>query len=217
MAKPGAASLTQRIKAEFDARAQRAEQAEQTRHKEADEREQRLAQFARVCDDLRAVWRPRLEEFAKQFGEHIKVTPSVTPSQREAKMEFLTDLAGITLRLTASANSDVTGLVLDYDLLIVPMYFEYERHARLEMPLDRINHDAIGAWIDDCLISCVKAYLSVQDNELYLRRAMVEDPITHARFLRADAAATLEHKGQTRYFASEENLRQYKEMHQIAT
>jgi YHS domain-containing protein len=122
----------------------------------------------------------------------------------------------MTLTLTASPNADVTRLVLDYELLVIPMLFEYQRHARLEMPLDAVDSDAVGAWLDDQLVSCVGTYLSMLDNEFYIRRAMVEDPITKARFLKADAAAEFEHNGHTVYFASEESLRQYKQKHQIA-
>src|SRR5688572_18763985 len=117
-------TLSQRIKAEFDARTKRAKESEETRAKEVQAREQRMATFDKVCQDLRAVWRPRLEEFAQQFGEQVKLTPTITPSQREVKVAFLTELANITLTLTVSADPSVTKLVLDYDLLIIPIYFE---------------------------------------------------------------------------------------------
>jgi YHS domain-containing protein len=209
------ASLSQRIKAEFEARDQRRQTAEQDRAKESDEREKRLAQFTRTCEDLKAVWGPRFEEFAKQFGDRVKVTPTITPSQREAKVAFLTDLANMTLTLTATPSADATKLVLTYDLLIIPIYFDYERNSRLEMPLDKIDRAAVGKWVDDRLVSCVKAYLSIQDNEFYLKRAMVEDPVTKARFLKEKAAATLEHNGKTVYFSAKDSVQKYKDQHQI--
>ena len=212
-----ASTLSERIKAEFESRDQRMKAADQQRAKEAGEREKRLAQFTAVCDDLRAVWGPRLEEFARQFGDKIRVTPTVTPSNRQARASFLTDLANITLTLTASAGSSVTTLVLDYDLLIIPMLFEYERSARLEMPLDRVDKAAVGKWIDDRLVSCVRAYLSLKDNELYVKHAMVEDPISKTRLLKEDAAAKFDHNGRTYYFSSDDTLRQYKQKHQITT
>src|SRR5262245_40984088 len=103
-----AAPLAQRIKAEFDSRSQRQQDMKQQREKEAQDREARLAHFTEVCEDLKSIWRPRIEEFSKQFGEKIKVTPVVNPSMREAKVAFLTDMANITLTLSASANNDVT-------------------------------------------------------------------------------------------------------------
>jgi YHS domain-containing protein len=204
-------SLAQRIKAEFDAHLQRQKRAEEEHARESHERDQRLGQFIRTCDDLQTGWRASVEEFASQFGDKIRVTPSLMPSLREVKVVFLTDLASITLTLSASPSEDVRKLVIDYDLLILPIFFEYDRHARLEMPLDRIDREALDRWVEDRLISCVKAYLSIQNNEFYLKRATVQDPITKARFLRGDAAATLDHNGQTLYFSSQDTLRQYKE------
>src|SRR5688500_12537059 len=183
-----AAPPAPRVKAASDRRTQRLTTAQQAAARAALDREARPAQFTRACANLRAVWGPRLEEYARQFGDQIKVTPSLEPARREAKLIFLTDRANMTLTLTASPNSDVTKVVLDYELLIIPILFDYQRHARLEMPLDQIDREAVGAWIDDQLVSCVKIYLSLQDNEHYIKRAMVEDPISKARFLKADAA-----------------------------
>ena len=165
-----ATPLADRIKAEFDAQQKRAGAVQQDRANQLKERDQRLAQFEKVCDSLKDVWRPRFEEFAKQFGDKIKITPKVTPSQRDATIAFMTDLANITLTLTVAPNSDVTKLILDYDLLILPMLMEYERHARFEAPLDKVDRNAVGAWIDDRLISCVKTYLALGENEFYLKR-----------------------------------------------
>lgn len=208
-------TLTQRIRAEFDAREQRLKQTEQLRAREFEDRERRMDIFNRTCDGLKSVWTPRLQEFSRQFGERVKLTPSITPSQRAVTVNFLTELANVTLRLTVSTDPDATKLVIDYDLLIIPVYFEYERYSRLEMPLDRVDSDVIGRWFDDRLVSCVRAYLTIQDNEFYLRRTMAEDPVTHAKFLKEDAAATLDHGGRTVYFASKDSLDQYKQQHRI--
>src|SRR5262245_47869904 len=138
-----ATPLSQRIKAEFDSRATRMKAAEQQNAQAEQQRETGLARFSKVCDELKAVWGPKFQEFAKQFGDQIKVTPTIQPSQREAKVAFMTELANITLTLTATPNADATRLVLDYDLLIIPVYFEYERHARLEMPLEKVDKAAV--------------------------------------------------------------------------
>lgn len=208
-------SLSQRIKAEFDARARRAKESEEARAQEAQVRDQRMVRFNEVCEKLKGVWRPRFEEFAKQFGEQVKITPTVTPGHREARVSFMTNLATVTLTVTASTSSEVTNFVLDYDLSIIPIFFEYERHSRLEMPLENVDAAAVGRWLDDRLVSCVKTYLTMQENEYYIRRAMVEDPITKSRFLPADACATLTHGGRTVYFDSEESMAQYKQKQQI--
>ena len=117
--------------------------------------------------------------------------------------------------LSVSPSPDLSKLILEYDLLIIPIFFNYERHAKLEMPLDKIDKAAVGKWIDDQLVSCVKAYFSMQENEIYVRRAMVEDPVTKVKLLREDAKGTLEHEGRTLYFSTEDSLRKFKEKVQL--
>lgn len=209
------ASLAQRIQMEFDARAQQKQATEQQRLKAEEDRKKGLEKFGQVCDELRSVWRPRLEEFAKQFGDKIKVTPTVSPSQREAKIVFLTNMATMTLTLSVTPSPDLSRLILEYDLLIIPIFFNYERHAKLEMPLDKVDKATLGKWIDDQLISCVKAYFSMQENEIYAQRAMVEDPVTKVKLLPEDAKGTLQHEGRTLYFSSEDSLRKFKEKLQV--
>ena len=202
-------ALINRIKSEFDARDARVKQMQKERAQEAKGREERLELFGRVCEQLTDVWRPRLEAFAQQLGNEVKVTPQVTPSLRQATVTFLTELANVTLKLSASTDLDVRNLVLDYDLQILPILMQYERHARLEMPLDQIDAEKVGAWIDDRLVDCVRTYVSLHENEYYLKRHMVSDPVTGVRFPKHAAAATLEWKGTTYYFISEDSHRDY--------
>ena len=86
-----APTLAQRIKAEFDARTERLKTAQQEQLQHSQEREGKIARFNSACDDLKEVWQPRFAEFGKQFGEKIKITPVIQPSQREAKVAFLTE------------------------------------------------------------------------------------------------------------------------------
>lgn len=210
------ATLTDRIKAEFSARDAERAQREERRAREARECEARLKQFESLCEELKQVWRPKLETFASQFGDGIKVTPQITPTLREAKVVFQTDLANMTMTMSVAASPDIRNLILDYDLLIIPTFITYDRHARLEMPIDNIDRAALGQWIDDQLVACVRAYLAMQDNQHYQTWAMVQDPITKAKLFKQDAAVMFEHKGQKLYFESADTLRQYKERHSIA-
>lgn len=212
---PGNPSLSGRIKAEFVSRELRIKAQAQEQTQRQKDREARLLHFNKACDDLKEVWGPSLDEFVKQFGDQIKVTPRITPEQRQVAVDFKTNLASVNLSLSASPDSEATMLVLDYALSIIPMFFDYERSSRLEMPLDKLDRDAIGKWLDDRLISCVKAYLSMQDNAYYIQRAMVEDPISKAQFLPQNAAGKIDHNGKIVYFNSQDSLEKYKKIHQI--
>lgn len=210
------ATFGDRIKAEFTARTKQKQAAKDEQASRLKDREARLKVFGDACERLSAIWKPRLEEFAKQFGEQVKTTPTVTPGHRQAKFQFMTDLASVSLTLAAAPDADVKKLVLDYDLSIIPMLMEYERYARLEMPLEAIDEKAVGAWVEDRLLDCVKTYLLLQDNEFYLKRQMVEDPVTKVKFVRSDAAGSVTHEGTTHYFVSEQSIKEFKKKMQIA-
>lgn len=210
-----AGSLTDRIKAEFAAVQQRQQATQQEKEKKTQEQDQAVATFEKTCEQLKSLWQPKLQDFAKQFGDGIKVTPSLTPSLREAKMTFLTDMATVTLTVSVALSPDFSKLVFEYDLFIVPVFFQYERNARFETSINKPDTAALSAWLDDRLVDCVKVYLSMQQNEIYIKRSMVEDPITKTKLRREDAKEKLEHDGQTYYFVSKETLEDFKKKHLI--
>ena len=165
----------------------------------------RYALFEKACEPLKAVWRPRLEALRQRFGEKVKLSPALAEGRRQATFEFTSELAQITLRFTATTDPDVRYLVLEFRLDLVPMLMTYPDRDRLEQPLDRTDGAAIGAWIDDRIVEFVKTYLSLHENEYYLRAHMVEDPVNHIRFPKFAAAATLERDGKTLHFISTES------------
>ena len=61
------------------------------------------------------------------------------------------------------------------------------------MPID---DEKIAKWIDDRLVQFVQTYLSLHENQYYLKEHMVEDPVAHVRFPKFAAGATLESGGQ---------------------
>jgi YHS domain-containing protein len=202
-------SLMKRMKAELDAGSRRVEALQQQSAQQMKDRETKVSQFGKACEALQKVWKPRLEAFASTFGEKVKVTPSVTPAQRDATMVFTTGLASVTLRLCASAAIESGKLVLDYELSIIPMLMSYERHARLEVPLDKVDAAAVGSWIDDRLIDFLKTYNAMHENEFYLKGSMVEDPVARVRFPKHAAACSVERGGKTTYFVSIDSMREF--------
>ena len=83
----------------------------------------------------------------------------------------------IRLRLSASTDREVRKLVLDYNLEILPILMKFNSHEQAEWPLDAIDPQAIANWVDDRLVDFVKTYLSLHENEWYLKDHMVVDPI----------------------------------------
>lgn len=202
-------ALLNRIDAEFSAADKQIKEFQTQQVKEYHGRQERLELFAKACDQLRETWRPRLEALAKKFGDKVDVKPLVTPTGREATFQFRSPLADISLRFSASTDYEVRKLVLDYNLHILPILMKFEPHVRAEFPLESPDANAVANWIDDRIVDFVKTYLSLHQNQYYLKDHLVSDPISGTQFPKYAAAATLDWQGAKHYFISEETRREF--------
>jgi hypothetical protein len=157
--------LKSRIAAEFAAVEERKQKRSAELQKAQQERQKRLEAFGKALDDLREVWRPRLEALAGQFGEHVRVTPRIEPSRREATFAFDSAVANIKLRLSASTDAEIRKVILGCDLEIIPVLLRFDKHAELELPLDGIDKQAAARWIDDRIIDFVRTYLRLHEGD----------------------------------------------------
>lgn len=210
-------SLLQRIDGEFAAGEQKIKSFQAEKVQAYEDRQRRLKTFEQVCETLRDVWRPRLDALAKKFGERVKITPQIAGALREAKFAFDSNLAHIDLRFTASTDPDVRKLVLDYNLDILPILMKFEPHKQAEFPLESVDANAVGQWIDDRIVDFVRTYLALHQNEFYLKDHMVIDPIAEVRFPRFAAASVLEWQGNKYYFIGAETRREFEKKNGIAT
>jgi hypothetical protein len=201
--------LAARIRGELAEGAQRITQFQTQKVEEHRARQARERQLEQWLNSLREIWRPRLEALAGEFGDRLKTTPHVTPGRREALFEVTSPLASIKLKFTASANADVTELVLTYDLDILPILMKFERHSEIAFPLDKIDETKLTEWIDDRIITFVRTYLEMHSNQYYLKDQMVEDPIAHVRFPKFAAGATRKRGEETIYFISESTAAEF--------
>jgi YHS domain-containing protein len=204
-------SLLERIDAEINAANQRVKQLQSQKVEEFQGRQQRLEQFDKILERLRDVWRPRLEALAQKFGERVDVQPQVAPANRSAKFEFQSDLARIDLRFSAAPDSEVRNVVFKYDLSIIPILMKFDSHDEIEFPLDAVDESALGKWLDDRIISFVKTYLSLHENQYYLKDHMVQDPIAKVKFPKYAAGAKLDVGGKTYYFIDEATCGEFKQ------
>jgi YHS domain-containing protein len=86
---------------------------------------------------------------------------------------------------------------------------KFDSHDEIAFPLDKIDEKKLGDWMDDRIISFVRTYLSLHENEYYLKDHMVEDPVANVRFPKYAAGATLEVQGKTYYFIDETTLKEF--------
>jgi YHS domain-containing protein len=208
-------SLASRIDAEFSAVAEKMVNFQVEQLEEHKQRQKRLDQLGNVFEMLRAVWKPRLEILVQKFGDRVKTTPNIVPTTREVTFDFQSSLARVHLKLSASTDRDVRKVILRYNLEIIPILMRFKTHDEIEFPLDAVNADAVEKWIDDRIVDFVQTYLALGDNDYYLKDQMVEDPVAHVRFPKMAAAATLELKGQTFHFISEETRREFENQQKI--
>jgi YHS domain-containing protein len=202
-------SLSDRIDAEFNAAKERVADLQQQWTQQFEERKQRLDTFERLLENLKDVWRSRLEALSKRFADRVDVTPSVEAGRRQATFKFKSELANIDLRFTVLPDQDARNVIFQYDLDIIPILMKFDSHDEIQFPLDSINQDALAKWFDDRIISFVKTYLAVHDNQYYLKDHLVEDPIAKVRFPKYAAGAKLDWKGKTVYFLGDETRRQF--------
>jgi len=210
-------SLLQRIDAEFNAVDDKVKKNQQENLEDYRQRQKRMEQFAKVVDELKTIWTPRLEALQKRFGDRVKITPRFTPSSREATFEFQSSLARIRLKFSAYADRDVKNINLTSDLDIVPILTQFDAHSELQLPLDAPNKDAVAKWVEDRIVSFVHTYLSMHENNFYMKDHLVEDPITRVQFAKFAAGATLEWKGSTYYFVDDESRKEFIKKNNIST
>lgn len=206
---PDIKSLASRIDAEFSAVEEKFKKFQVEQVEKHQQRENRLEQLGKVFDELRDLWKPRLELLVKKFGDRVQTTPRIVPSTREVIFDFQSRVARVSLKFSAFTDRDIQKVILSYDLGIIPVLMRFNPHAEIEFPLNAVDKEAAAKWIDDRIVEFVQTYFSLGENDIYLKDYMVEDPIAHVRFPTIAAATTLEWRGQKFYFIGEETRREF--------
>ena|SRR5436190_13996917 len=204
-------SLAERIDAEIAAAFDRVEQLKTQKSEEFQGRQDRLEKLDQTLEALREIWRPRLDALAKKFGERVKVQPQVQPGRRSATFKFKSELASVDLRFAVAPDPDVRNVIFTSDLQILPILMKFDSHDEISFPLDAVDKAALGKWFDDRIVDFVRTYLSLHENQYYLKGHLVEDPIAKVQFPKYAAGATLEAGGRTIYFIDESTLLEYQQ------
>lgn len=212
---PDINSLTSRLDAEFSAVKEKIKKFQVEQVEQHKERQKRLVQLGQVFEELREVWKPRLDLLMKKFGDNVEATPRIVPSTREVTFNFKSQLAHVRLKLSAFTDRDVQKVILNYDLEVIPMLTRFNPHSEIEFPLTAVDKEAVAKWIDDRIVEFVQTYFSLGENEIYLKDQMVFDPIANVRFPKDAAAATVEWSGKKFYFIGEETRREFEKQNGI--
>jgi YHS domain-containing protein len=187
--------------------------AAEREHREVRERFQR---FLPIAERITAMAREKLERLRERVP--FEVTPAHAQTEqfyvRSVVLKVKSELAAaIKLSFRLTHDADVSHILLDYDLEIMPVFFRFKPHDRLDVPLESYDEAAVGAWLDDRVVDFANAYLELHLTKQYQDRVMVSDPVVGVCFPKYYAASTLDHGGSTYYFVSDETRREFEKRH----
>jgi YHS domain-containing protein len=193
-----------------------AQAAEQYRQMQAN-----YVKFIDLSQRIREALRPWVEAFAEALPD---VKPVVTgrdfgPAGRVFHRVFVTFSlprnercpANIKIRFGLEAGVAVDNMILFYDVEIVPVFMEFERHDQIALPLDPSSVDTAVEWFKRKACAFTKTYVSMFFNPYYQKGSEVPDLVLGRTFPRVFAKGQTEHGGVTYYFLTEESKREFEQ------
>ncbi len=181
----------------------------QQQMKDAEQREQ---QFGPLAERLvQTILRPRFEKLVSYFDNARLLQPAET-GRYYCVAEFRqTERLPATVRLELAISTDglAENLLVLYSLKITPQLFPFTGESQIAFPIDHIDEARLATWVEERLVSCVDAYLRLEDLEPYQRENLVTDPVCGMRLHKTLAAGQEEFQGQTYFFCSEQCQRQF--------
>src|SRR4051794_21940769 len=153
----------------------------------------RFQKFLPIADRIAAMAREKLERLRERV--EFDVTPVHSQTEqfyvRSVVLDVKSELAGVvkgSFRLTHDAG--VSHILLDYDLEIIPVFFRFDPHARLDIPIEGYDEAAVGKWLDDRIVDFANAYVELHSTKQYQDRVLVSDTVAGISFPKHFAAAT---------------------------
>jgi YHS domain-containing protein len=193
-----------------------AQAAEQYRQMQAN-----YVKFLDLSQRIREALRPWVEAFSEVLPG---ATPVVTqrdfgPAGRVFHGMFVTFSlprtercpANMNLRFGLEAGSAVDSLILFYDLEIVPIFIEFERHDQIVLPLDPSSVETAVEWFQRKACAFTKTYVSLLFNPHYQKGSEVPDIVLGRTFPRAFAKGQTEYRGVTYFFLTEESQKAFEQ------
>ena len=176
----------------------------------------RFERFLEIAERIVTITQEKLEQLREQLK--FDVIPAQVETERfysrSVTLDLKSELTGVVkLGFRLTHDSEVRNILLDYSLEIIPVFFRFTPHARLEMPLEAYDEAAVGKWLDDRIVEFAVAYMELSSTTQYQERVMVSDTVAGISFPKHFAASTLDHDGTTYYFISDETRREFATQH----
>ena len=174
--------------------------------------------FVTVADRIHSILLPRLEAFTKVDvfkdikqivslegqgidvrGFHGRTTTLSVPFSDECP-------ANVQLSFRLGHEGPVENAIMDYRLEILPVFFKFDSHDQLIIPISHPNEDAIAGWIEDKLVGFTQSFFELHFHNEYQKKHLTADPVMNILFPKAYAAGKKECEGRTYYFYTDESL-----------
>jgi len=175
---------------------------------------ERYRQFVGITEKLLSDPRAGyLKKLAERF-DNAELTRTQTRSGFLGELRFRYTAnfpASVTLSLALTHDSTVRNVFVTYDVEILPIFMNYERHDEISFPVDGFDFDKAFAWVDDKIVQFVRTYMELQFAEQYQKENLVTDPVVSVRFSKIHAHSQETYRGTTFHFLTGDSAMLFKE------
>jgi len=198
--------LEQQVREKLSSVTQRRMVEQKSIRREMEERENRQHAYEDAARRLMdSVIRPRVEKVVAFFQNGtFSSVGAKTESQCSCRFEKTPDFpASTNLSFAVSSDAEVKNAIVTYELEILPIYFQFQGHDQLVMPIGGIDDRCVAVWVESKLLGFVDAYVRLQTLDQYQVENQVTDPVCAMRINRAAAFKSASYEGKTYYFCAE--------------
>jgi hypothetical protein len=167
-----------RVKLAFATDRRQSERESDARNLE--ERERRREAYQSAARQLMAsVIRPRIEKVVAFFPNALlSPAEAATESQWCCRFQKTPEFPASTkLTFLVSPDTEIANAIVTYDLEILPIYFRFQGHDQVAVPIADALDGRIAAWVDAKLLGFVDTYLQLQTLDQYHLSNPVTEPV----------------------------------------
>lgn len=183
--------------------------------------QERSMRFVAVADRIHSILLSRLDAFTQvdvfkdvrqivsQGGQGLDVR-GFHGRTTTLSIPFSADCpAKVQLSFRLGHDGPVENALMDYRLEILPIFFRFDSHDQLMIPINDLDEDAIAGWVEDKLVGFTQSFFELSFHKQYQQKHMETDPVMNIRFPKAYAAGKQEYQGRTYSFYTNESLQAF--------
>lgn len=155
---------------------------------------------------LSSIIYPRMSELARHF-DNAKLTDVDKITDFHCLCEFthtyrFPALTRLDIHISPSGNYE--KLDIGYDLAILPVLIEYQKHDEQSFSLGSpACEEEMSRWVEEKMLDFLDTYLQLETHPMYQKENVVTDPVCGMRIPIAEAAGKIERDGRTIFFCSD--------------